>query len=170
VDAGPAPARVSCTVPSTTASADAGGTTLRLYLVCRSAQVTAAWRTEPDSGATLSPDRLSTARRLLAELQSKADSDESAAGLSTSVPANLDLVEARHGDPAGTLRLGVPLDELPPFALAQLVCTFAGTTAGSAGGTVVLGGSDAAAPRRFSCTEELRTLPDSAQTAGTAVK
>jgi hypothetical protein len=121
-------------------------------------------------GATASSDRLDTARRLLAELQSKPGADESAAGLSTSVPGSLDLAEARRGDPAGTLRLGVPLDELPPFALAQIVCTLAGTAAGSTGDTVVLGGTGPAAPRRFSCTEDLRTLPDTAQTAGTAVK
>lgn len=171
VDAGPAPARVSCAVPSPTASAGAGSESVQLYLVCRSAQVTAVSRTVPSApAATASTDRLATARRLLAELQSKPEGAESAAGLSTSVPGSLDLSGPRRGDPADTLRLGVPLDELPPFALAQLVCTFAGTTAGSTGGTVVLGGSDSAAPRSFGCTEDLRTLPDSAQTAGTAVK
>jgi hypothetical protein len=177
VDAGPAPARVSCTPPGATASssssssATAAGETVRLYLVCRGAQVTAVSRTVAVTpGATASSDRLDTARRLLAELQSKPGADESAAGLSTSVPGSLDLAEARRGDPAGTLRLGVPLDELPPFALAQIVCTLAGTAAGSTGDTVVLGGTGSAAPRRFSCTEDLRTLPDTAQTAGTAVK
>ncbi|WP_405724019.1 hypothetical protein OG607_16955 [Streptomyces sp. NBC_01537] len=171
VDAGPAPARVSCTLPGATASASAAGETVRLYLVCRGAQVTAVSRTVAVApGATASSDRLDTARRLLAELQSKPGADESAAGLSTSVPGSLDLGEARRTDPAGTLRLGVPLDELPPFALAQIVCTLAGTAAGSTGNTVVLGGTGSAAPRRFSCTEDLRTLPDTAQTAGTAVK
>lgn len=176
VDAGPAPARVSCTMPGATAtasasaSATAAGETVRLYLVCRGAQVTAVSRTVAVvPGATASSDRLDTARRLLAELQGKPGADESAAGLSSSVPGSLDLGGARRGDPAGTLRLGLPLDELPPFALAQIVCTLAGTAAGSTGNTVVLGGTDSARPRRFSCTEDLRTLPDTAQTAGTAV-
>lgn len=178
VDAGPAPARVSCTMPGATATASASasatataaGETVRLYLVCRGAQVTAVSRNVAVvPGATASSDRLATARRLLAELQGKPGADESAAGLSSSVPGSLDLGEARRGDPAGTLRLGVPLDELPPFALAQIVCTLAGTAAGSTGNTVVLGGTDSARPRRFSCTEDLRTLPDTAQTAGTAV-
>lgn len=110
VDAGPAPARVSCTMPGATATASASasatataaGETVRLYLVCRGAQVTAVSRNVAVvPGATASSDRLATARRLLAELQGKPGADESAAGLSSSVPGSLDLGEARRGDPAG---------------------------------------------------------------------
>jgi hypothetical protein len=115
-------------------------------------------------------DRLGTVRLLLAQLQSRAGVEETSAGFTSAVPENLDVSGPRRGDPADTLRLSVEQDGLPAFALAQIVCTFAGTAAGSTDHTVVLGFSDSATARRFSCTGDLRTLPDAAQTAGTAVR
>jgi hypothetical protein len=147
---------------------------VRLYLVCRGAQVSPLWRatsaTSATSAASAAPvaGRLATADRLLAELQREPGPDESSAGFATTVPDDLKLIGPHRTDPADTLRLSIPLDELPPFALAQLVCTFAGTAAGSTDGTVVLGGSGSGAPRRYSCTDELRT--NASRTAGTAVQ
>lgn len=166
VDAGAAPSRVSCEAPQATASPTTGRTAIQVYLVC-SAQVSAVRRLMPDGVAR---SRLETARLLLAELQSRAGTEETAAGFISDVPGDLDVSGPRKGDPADALRLSAEKDELPSFALAQIVCTFAGTAAGSTDRTVVLGFSGTAAARRFRCTSDLRTLPDAAQTAGTAVK
>jgi hypothetical protein len=221
VDAGAAPSRISCTVPSpprspaapstsssgsssgssaTSPSASRAGspaatdgpvsqTTVPVYLVC-SEVVTAVLRSVPmsvgggvgpgDGSAEVSPaERLAAARTLLRELQLKPDDTESASGFGTDVPGDLNVYGPREGDPAA-LRLSVEQNQLPSFALAQIVCTFVGTaataaTAATAGprssdGTVVLGFSDDGPPRRFSCSSDLRTRQEAAQTAGTAVR
>jgi hypothetical protein len=88
------------------------------------------------------------------------------------------------------------LSDLPSFALAQIVCTFAGTAAAapsnasptntaapntspsataapdtaSAGADVLLGGPGGGRVMRYRCTEALRTVPQAAQSAGTAVR
>jgi hypothetical protein len=192
VDAGAAPSRVSCTVPSAAASAgasagasaadDAGQETVPIYLVC-SEEVTAIPRPLPrplgdggDSGGAVSPsERLAAARTLLYQLRAKPDSQESASGFSTEVPGDLDVSGPRRSDPATTLRLSAAQSQLPSFALAQIVCTFgAGTatsgTAGTADGTVMLGFADNGAARRFSCTGDLRSRQEAAESAGTAVR
>lgn len=169
VDAGPAPSRVSCTAPEASASATA--TAVRLYLVCRNAQVGPVWRAASGvAGATTAATagRRATAVQLLAELRRQPDRAETSGGYATTVPEDLRMTGPRRGDPADALRLNIPLDELPRFALAQLVCTLAGTAAGSTDDTVVLGGSGTSAPLRYSCTADLRT--DATRTSGTAVK
>ncbi|MDX3238052.1 hypothetical protein PV392_20680 [Streptomyces sp. ME03-5709C] len=171
VDAGPAPSRVSCAVPDeeatspASASASPGGPTARLYLVC-SAQVAGVNRPVRTAGL----DQLGTAVLLLRELQRRPRGDESSAGFTTAVQGDLVVERPRRGDPRGSLRLSAPLADLPPFALAQLVCTYAGTAAAPGkGGGVLLGGSDGGPVRRFTCTGGLRTDPEAAETAGTAV-
>jgi hypothetical protein len=166
VDAGAAPSRVSCAVPTTAAPDSAGERVAQVYLVC-SAQVSPVRRTMSATGGN---DRLATARKLLDQLQVKPDADEAAAGFSSDVPGDLDVAGPRRGDPADALRLSQDQAQLPSFALAQIVCTFAGTAAGSSDGTVVFGFAREAKARRFACTGELRTLPEVAETAGTAVK
>ncbi|MFE2541368.1 hypothetical protein [Actinacidiphila glaucinigra] len=171
VDAGPAPSRVSCAVPdeeasaTATASASPRGLTARVYLVC-SAQVAGVNRSVRTEGL----DQLGEAVLLLRELQRKPRGGESSAGFTTAVQGDLAVEGPRRGDPRGSLRLSAPLGDLPPFALAQLVCTFAGTGAGAGSGGVLLGGSDDTPVRRFTCTGDLRTDPEAAETAGTAVK
>jgi len=165
VDAGAAPSRVSCEAPRATASPATGLKAVQVYLVC-SAQVSAVPRLVPDAAG----DRLGVARELLGQLQSGAGAAETSAGFSSDVPGDLDVSGPQAGDPADTLRLSAQRDGLPSFALAQIVCTFAGTAAGSKGHTVVLGFSGSEAARRFSCTSDLRTLPEAAETAGTAVR
>jgi hypothetical protein len=172
VDAGPAPSRVSCAVPdekatatATATASPAAGLTARVYLVC-SAQVAGVNRTVRTEGL----DRLDMAVLLLRELQRKPRGGESAAGFTTAVQGDLAVEGPRRDDPRDSLRLSAPLGDLPPFALAQVVCTYAGTAAGSTGGGVLLGGSDDTPVRRFTCTGDLRTDPEAAETAGTAVK
>ncbi|WP_431948890.1 hypothetical protein [Actinacidiphila sp. bgisy167] len=171
VDAGPAPSRVSCAVPdeeattTATASASPRGLTARVYLVC-SAQVAAVSRSVRAEGL----DRLGTAALLLRELQRKPRAGEASAGFTTAVQGDLAVGRPRRGDPRGSLRLSAPLSDLPPFALAQVVCTYAGSAVGSGDGSVLLGGSDGTPVRRYTCTGDLRTDPEAAETAGTAVK
>lgn len=171
VDAGPAPSRVSCAVPdeeasaSATASASPRGLTARVYLVC-SAQVAGVNRSVRTEGL----DQLGVAVLLLRELQHKPRGGESSAGFTTAVQGDLAVEGPRRGDPRGSLRISAPLGDLPPFALAQLVCTYAGTGASAGSGGVLLGGSDDTPVRRFTCTGDLRTDPEAAETAGTAVK
>ncbi|MET9875983.1 hypothetical protein ABZZ36_15335 [Actinacidiphila glaucinigra] len=171
VDAGPAPSRVSCAVPdeeasaTATASASPRGLTARVYLVC-SAQVAGVNRSVRTEGL----DQLGVAVLLLRELQRKPRGGESSAGFTTAVQGDLAVEGPRRGDPRGSLRLSAPLGDLPPFALAQLVCTYAGSGAGAGSGGVLLGGSDDTPVRRFTCTGDLRTDPEAAETAGTAVK
>ncbi|WP_406268283.1 hypothetical protein OH779_25125 [Actinacidiphila glaucinigra] len=171
VDAGPAPSRVSCAVPdeeasaSATASASPRGLTARVYLVC-SAQVAGVNRSVRTEGL----DQLGVAVLLLRELQRKPRGGESSAGFTTAVQGDLAVEGPRRDDPRESLRISAPLSDLPPFALAQLVCTYAGTGAAAGSGGVLLGGSDDTPVRRFTCTGALRTDPEAAETAGTAVK
>ncbi len=58
----------------------------------------------------------------------------------TAVPRRLTVSGGTDGDPDEALRLSEPLEELPPYALAQIVCTYADTAAADAEGGVVLGG------------------------------
>ncbi|MFG2303037.1 hypothetical protein [Actinacidiphila glaucinigra] len=171
VDAGPAPSRVSCAVPdeeasaSATASASPRGLAARVYLVC-SAQVAGVNRSVRTEGL----DQLGVAVLLLRELQRKPRGGESSAGFTTAVQGDLAVEGPRRDDPRESLRISAPLSDLPPFALAQLVCTYAGTGAAAGSGGVLLGGSDDTPVRRFTCTGDLRTDPEAAETAGTAVK
>lgn len=170
VDAGAAPSRVACDLPENAGRAGRapeGDGAVRVYLVCdtRVAAVARAGR--------LPQGRLAAARALLGQLRSEPQPAEEEAGFTTAVPHALRVEAGRADDPVGTLRLSTPPARLPSFALAQVVCTFAGTPAASARkDTVVLGGPvghgpDAAdRPRRYTCTAALRTDPDPAPTAG----
>jgi hypothetical protein len=205
IDAGPAPSRVACGLPGATASPSrtptpAPGTqVLRLYLVC-GAQVTPVRRTV-STPPTAGPGGTGTARALLGQLQGRPDDVEADAGFSSDVPGDLAVRGPGRGDPAGTLRLSMALSDLPSFALAQIVCTFAGTAAAAPdtatpsaatpaapsksaaaasaaptaspaapGQSVLLGGPGGGRVMRFRCTEALRTVPQAAQSAGTAVR
>ncbi|MCQ4082504.1 hypothetical protein NGB36_18325 [Streptomyces sp. RB6PN25] len=175
VDAGAAPSRVSCAVPLSGTSTPATGSAgvqgaqrtqgVQIYLVCAQ-RVAPVERIIP----RLPTDRLATARLLLAELQSKPDAAEENGGFASEVPGGLSVSGPAHGDPADTLRLNQDPDGLPSFAAAQLVCTFAGTAAGSTDHSVVLGGpDDSVPPRRYQCDDAMRTRPDAGATAGTSV-
>lgn len=161
VDAGPAPTRDACSVPSPTAAGNSGRPLAQrtVYLVC-GAQVTPV--------ARLVPVR-SDARALLTELQRGPLPAETAAGFQSAVPGSLSLAPAAKDDPAGTVRLGVPLDDLPSFALAQIICTLTAPSPAALGRPVLLAGPAPAKPRSYICTSELRTRPDAARTAGTPV-
>ncbi|MCZ4126037.1 hypothetical protein [Streptomyces sp. H39-S7] len=176
VDAGPAPTRVSCAAPKATVPPETpGATVVKVYLVCSAlaAQVTRTVTVPDSTGARPAPvNRLVAAHELLGQLQRRPSATEAEAGFATEVPGNLGIIGPLAGDPKEALRLSLALDELPSFALAQLVCTFAaapGTTTADHG--VLLGGPEAKDHiKRYVCTSALRTRPEAADTAGTVVK
>ncbi|QMV24994.1 hypothetical protein GQS52_09840 [Streptomyces sp. SCUT-3] len=196
VDAGAAPSRVSCTTPSEdpgpgappaspsgtaqpspsgSSSADASASpgaeasgkpaaqrAVEVYLVCRSEVVprtrTAEFRDDDPEAA---------ARRLVGLLRAGPTREEGGAGFTTDVPPDLQVRGPRSGDPEDAWRLSREPDELPSFALAQLVCTFSASLAD--GGPVLLGGPDDDRVLSYPCTQELRTRPEAGLTAGASV-
>lgn len=166
VDAGPAPSRVSCAVPKPLDSAGVTDAQVeQVYLVC-GMQATPVPRTveiRPHPAG-----RVEQVRELIAQLQRSVLGDEAKAGFATAVPGTLDVSGPASGDPSDTLRLGQPIEDLPSFALAQIVCTIAGSPLASPGHSVILGDGDHDGEvRRYTCTSDLRTRPQAADSAGT---
>ncbi|WP_030762943.1 hypothetical protein [Streptomyces griseus] len=159
VDAGAAPSRVPCEVPETSAAAP--GVPVRAFLVCGS-QLEPVDRRSPQSEDKVGGDRVRTASALLAQLLAEPPEAERQAGFTTAVRAPLSVARGREGDPEGTLRLSRQPEDLAPEALSQLVCTFAESSAGAGGHTVLLAGPGAYPPKRYRCTTQLRERPESA--------
>ncbi|WP_326598707.1 hypothetical protein [Streptomyces sp. NBC_01803] len=176
VDAGPAPTRASCDIPTE----DTAGDGSEIYLVCGS-RVQAVSRTVPadgddgddgddgrgpesDGNGTADDDRVAVAEALLAELRADPTPDEQAAGLSSEVPAGLEVSGPVADDPVPALRLSQRPGDLSRVGLAQIVCTFANDEAlGSSGETVMLGGpadSSLGQPRMYSCATAMRTISE----------
>lgn len=175
VDAGAAPSRVGCVLPGDREKAgedSKGNLPVRVYLACGS-------RVSPVERRVALPDgddseRLPVARGLLNALQAEPDPEEESAGFKTAVPRDLKVDGAGGDVPPGALRLSMSLDDLPAFALAQIVCTFTDTAASGTERSVILGGPAKGAGadeplRRFECGTALRTRPESAEKAGTPV-
>jgi hypothetical protein len=172
VDAGPAPSRVSCAQPKAPGGTAADIVQRDVYLVCsmQVAPVERDVRVRVGPGGTAQADRARLVQDLIDQLQISPRAAESAAGFSTAVPGPLAVSPPRSGDGAGTVRLNQPLDELPSFALAQIVCTLTADPAVSPDRFVVLAGPGATdRPRRYTCTPDLRTRPEAADVAGTPV-
>ncbi|MCM2577890.1 hypothetical protein [Streptomyces meridianus] len=171
VDAGAAPVRVSCDAPadrSTQRPHSVRIVRVDAFLVC-SAQLRPVHRAVPAVPDPAGAGRLRLARSLLDQLQAHPASREAAAGFGTEVPDDLTVRGARPGDPAGALRLSRPPGELPSYALAQLVCTFAAPQAGGNGQFVVLGGPGKSPVERYVCDGRLRANPESAADRGVPV-
>ncbi|MFJ5549524.1 hypothetical protein [Streptomyces sp. NPDC093225] len=165
VDVGAAPSRVSCDTSAPPAQpAGREGVRVEVQLVCGS-QLVAVERVL--AGVDKRPVR--AAQSLLAELEQSLSAEERDAGFSTEVGAELSVAPARPGDPKGTLRLSRRPEDLPPLALAQIVCTFADSGV-AGGGRVVLGGPDTDPPRAWECTEAVRDRPESVPTLGEIVR
>ncbi|MEV5506516.1 hypothetical protein [Streptomyces orinoci] len=164
VDAGGAPSRATCQVhPQAPATPPAGTVSMPVQLVCTS-QLLPVTRAVATAGRQDAPG---LAQALLDELRRQPTPAEDEAGFSTDVPQRLTVTGPRQGDPADALRLSTPPDELSPLALAQVVCTFAGTAATGGKRVVVLGGPGAEPPRGYPCTEETRAHPETLQGGGT---
>ncbi|MFF4601901.1 hypothetical protein ACFY12_03960 [Streptomyces sp. NPDC001339] len=164
------PSASATATPTTTATATAtahgepGGTQVTVYLVCGSAlaqverTLPPATGTSPATGTPAADPRLRTARALLEELQRTPSPAEAKAGFNSALPTDLKVTGPRPGDPADALRLNTPPDDLPPFALSQLVCTYGahpglGRTRGA-----LLGGPGSDAPQRYKCGDPSAAL------------
>ncbi|MGG2458357.1 hypothetical protein ACO0M4_00745 [Streptomyces sp. RGM 3693] len=167
VDAGGAPSRVSCHAPeSDTSTAAAGAARVPVYLVCGSTLVPVERAVEQPPGTPGAAIRLPAARALLAELQRPPTPDEARAGFSTALPTALRVAGPRAGDAPEALRLSVEPDDLPSFALAQLVCTYGRSGALGRTGGALLGGPGPAAAHRYDCSPDVQANPAVAQHAG----
>ncbi|MFE9133969.1 hypothetical protein [Streptomyces sp. NPDC007355] len=162
VDAGAAPSRVPCsTTTGGTTGSPVQGVPVRVFLVCGS-QLEAVDRRSPLPEEKAGGDPVRTAGGLLAQLLAEPSESERQAGFTSAVRGPLVVSGGHSGDPAGTLRLSRQPEDLAPTALSQLVCTFAESSAGAGGHTVLLGGPGAYEPKRYRCTTELRERPESA--------
>lgn len=157
VDAGAAPSRVPCRLPSSEVTTRSPDTVVaEVYLVCASQLVTVERPLSPEAAGS---DRLAVARGLLTEVQQAPPASERQAGFSTAVPAGLRVDPAGDDDPAGTLRLSSQPEDLSAEALAQLVCTYTESAALVTDGSVVLGGPGDYPPRGYLCTSQTKTRP-----------
>lgn len=172
VDVGPAPSRVSCDTPDVPpGQSGVQGFRAKIELVCGS-QLVAVDRVVPvpEKRTGREPVTL-VAQALLEELGRPLSDQEREGGFTTVVRDGLTAAPARPGDPAGAVRLSRKPEDLPPVALAQIVCTLSASDAVSAGpGPVVLGGPDADPPRAWECTDAVRSRPESAPTLGELVR
>lgn len=164
VDAGGAPSRVSCKAPTIGTAPD--GTQATVYLVCGSALAQVERTLPPIKGTTGTDPRVRTARALLQELQRTPSSDEEKAGFSSALPADLKVQGPHAGDPSDALRLSIRPDDLPSFALAQLVCTYGASPTLGRTHAAVLGGPGDDTAHRYDCSADVLANPDIAENAG----
>ncbi|WP_156723215.1 hypothetical protein [Streptomyces apocyni] len=164
-DFGPAPSRVACVTTAQGVEARAaGGTLAQVFLVCGS-QLVAVDRTvelpqapDGDAGAGEN-ERVPVAQALLDALRQPTSEEEAQAGFATDLRARATVTGPREGDPKTALRLSTPPEGLSPFALAQVVCTFAHSAVASGEDTVILGGRGSDPLRSYACTDALRARP-----------
>ncbi|MEU9124088.1 hypothetical protein AB0C96_30215 [Streptomyces sp. NPDC048506] len=168
VDAGGAPSRVSCKAPSSEAApGTADGKRAAVYLVCGSALAQVERPLAPATGTGSADPRVHAARALLQELQRTPSPAEETAGFSSALPADLKVDGPRPGDPADALRLSIRPDDLPSFALAQLVCTYGTSPALGRTHAAVLGGPGSGdRTHRYDCSADVLANPDIAENAG----
>lgn len=168
VDDGPAPTRVACAVPGGAGEPADVRTRTRVSLVC-SSRVADVRRPLALPRGDSAADRLAVARALLDELRRDPDPAEKQAGFSTAVPTELRISGPLERDDPRTLRLNRRINQLPSFALGQLVCTLADSAVADSRGRVQLGGpaDDPARPvLRYDCNTALRTAVQAAESAG----
>ncbi|WP_428957567.1 hypothetical protein [Streptomyces sp. cg35] len=159
-DFGPAPTRVGCSLSGSNdvAARAAGEFAVQVFLVCTSQLVTV------DRTVTLerdqNSDRVGVAQELLGQLAKPLTAEEKEAGYSTDVGRGTKVSGPLKGDPVDALRLNTPPDDLSPYALAQVVCTFANSkVAADDGGHVVLGGPGDDPLRSYECSDAVKARP-----------
>lgn len=158
-DFGAAPSRLPCALTGTgVATQSSAGIPVQVFLLC-SSQLVAVDRTVRTAAGDAATERVRAAQALLDDLASPPTAAERQAGYTTDVRRGVKVSGPRPGDPEGALRLDVPPADLTPYALAQVVCTLAGSTDDSDDGTAVLGGPGDEAPLRYGCTPEVRSRP-----------
>lgn len=158
-DFGAAPSRVPCALSGPDLETRSGGEfAVPVYLVCTSQLVSVDRSVSLPKGAGAS-DRVRLAQGLLDELERSPGGAERQAGYTTDVRPGMAVSGPGKGDPDNALRLSVPPDDLSPYALAQIVCTYANSGAAAKDDKVVLGGPGDDALRAYECSPEMRTRP-----------
>ncbi|MFP3992391.1 hypothetical protein U9R90_33980 [Streptomyces sp. E11-3] len=159
-DFGPAPSRVACVTSAQDVEARAAGrgVQVQVFLVCGS-QLVAVDRTVELADEPTGDDRVRVAQALLDALQQPTSEPERQAGFTTDLRVQAVVSGPREGDPKTALRLSTPPERLSPFALAQVVCTFAQSAAANGKDTVILGGRGSEPLREYECTDALRARP-----------
>ncbi|WP_434595550.1 hypothetical protein [Streptomyces sp. A5-4] len=164
VRAGGAPSRVPCELSSSNADdGAAAGDPLQVYLLCGT-QLVPVDRTVRIPEDKLMADPVRVAQILLQELQKEPSAEEKRAGFTTDVRETLAVSGPRKGDPKDALRLTSPPEDLPTHALAQIVCTYADSSAAGADKSVALGGPSDDPVRGYRCTQALKARPDGVAT------
>lgn len=159
-DFGAAPSRVPCSQTGPEPSVQSShGVPVRVFLLCGSQLVAVDRTVRVPAGTADARRRAIVAQGLLDQLAAAPSAGERGAGYTTHVPGGMTVTGPGPGDPEETLRLSTAPDELTPYALAQLVCTFSDSAAAEGDGSVVLGGPGTRPPRRYSCTSDVRTRP-----------
>ncbi|MER5481222.1 hypothetical protein ABT026_30220 [Streptomyces sp. NPDC002734] len=154
-----APSRMPCPSPTSSPQPrDATRVPVRVYLLC-AGQLTLVQRTVELPADTDEAQRRSVvARGLLDELARHPSPGELEDGYRTLVPFGTRVKGARPDDPADSFRLSVPPERMRSGAMAQIVCTFAESTATQGSGKVTLGGPEGELSR-YECPPEVRNNP-----------
>ncbi|MFJ9198265.1 hypothetical protein [Streptomyces flaveolus] len=168
-DYGPAPSRMRCSLAEPDGSDATPGLPVRVFLLCGSSLVSVDRAVRVPDGAADTARRVLVAQGLLDQLAAQPSAAEKQAGYTTDVRAGITVKGPRHGDPEDTLRLGTAPGDLTSYARAQVVCTFADSAAAEGDGSVILAGPDDRAPRRYTCTDEVRARPGSNEPPSRAV-
>ncbi|MFI6035143.1 hypothetical protein ACIBBD_13445 [Streptomyces sp. NPDC051315] len=169
-DFGPAPSRVRCSLTEPDATPQASrGVPVRVFLLCGSSLVAVDRAVRVPDGAVDSARRVLVAQGLLDELAESPSAPEKEAGYTTDVRGGMTVSGPAPEDPDDTLRLSTSPGDLTSYALAQLVCTFSDSAAAEGDGSVVLGGPDTDPPRRYECTDEVRSRPGTTEPPSTEV-
>ncbi|MFK4144188.1 hypothetical protein [Streptomyces sp. NPDC004065] len=159
-DFGAAPSRVPCSVSQPDLSSPAPrGLPVQVFLLCGSSLVAVDRTVRVPEGTADVRRRVVVAQGLLDQLAAPPSAGEKAAGYTTHVPAGLKATGPHPRDPEDALRLSADPAGLIPYALAQIVCTLSDSAAAEGDGSVVLGGPGEARPRRYECTEQVRSHP-----------
>lgn len=167
---GPAPSRVHCSLSEPNVSPQAArGLPVQVFLLCGSQLVAVDRTVRVPDGTADSARRVLLAQGLLDELEATPSTAEKEAGYTTDVRGAMGVTGPRPGDPDETLHLSTAPDNLTSYALAQIVCTFSDSTAAEGDGSVILGGPTTTPPRRYECTDEVRTRPGTNEPPSTDV-
>ncbi|KOT36259.1 lipoprotein [Streptomyces caelestis] len=162
-DFGPAPSRTRCSLAEPEApTRPERGLPVQVFLLCGSSLVAVDRTVRVPDGAADSR-RVLVAQGLLDAVSQEPSAAERQAGYGTRVRRGTTVTGPRPGDPEDTLRLSSAPGSLTSAGLAQIVCTFSDSAAAEGDGSVILGGPDDARPRRYACTDEVRSRPDAGE-------
>ncbi|MES4888418.1 hypothetical protein [Streptomyces sp. NPDC096012] len=159
-DFGAAPSRAACSLAAPDAATQSGrGVPVQVFLLCGASLVTVDRTVRVPVGTPDAARRVIVAQGLLDQLAASPSAAEKAAGYTTYVPGGLSVSGPGPKDPEDTLRLSTVPSRLTSYALAQLVCTLSDSAAAEGDGSVILAGPGTEPPRRYECTDDVRSRP-----------